>query len=48
MGVLTSSIVVGSDSYKANERAHLEALGEVQEVAEAALRGGSDASRAAR
>ena len=46
MGVLTSSIVVGSDSYKANERAHLEALGEVQEVAEAALRGGSDASRA--
>ena len=45
MGVLTSSVVVGSDAYKANERAHLEALAQVQAVAEAALRGGSDASR---
>lgn len=46
MSVLTSSVIVGSESFRANESAHMKALSQVQDVAQTALRGGSDVARA--
>ena len=43
---LTSQALPSSDAYKANEMAHLKALSEVREAAEAAALGGGEKSRA--
>lgn len=43
---LTSSVLTGSESYRANRAAHLEALEQVREAAAAAARGGGDAALA--
>ena len=42
---LTSKALTGSDDYKANRAAHLEALGVVAEAAAAAAMGGGEKSR---
>lgn len=43
---LTSQALPSSDAYKANEMAHLKALSEVRDAAEAAALGGGEKSRA--
>ncbi len=46
MAVLTSSITVGSETFKKNAEAHRAALDEVRRSAETALNGGGDKARA--
>ena len=43
---LTSNIIPGSETYQANEAAHLQALSEVQEAVDQAAIGGGERSRA--
>ena len=43
---LTSQAVIGSDEFKANRSAHLEALAEIEAAAQAAAAGGGDKARA--
>ena len=45
MAVLGSAVVTGSDTFKANEAAHLDALGCVQAAADDAMMGGGEAAR---
>ena len=45
MTVLTSSHITGTDTAQTNQAAHLDALELVQKAAQAALQGGTDASR---
>jgi len=46
MGVLKSSVLTGSDQFRANQAAHEAALAEIRAAAGAAMQGGGDKARA--